>query len=164
MNKLNAIMIMSVFLISGLLADSNTTTKVSTKFQESVLLELYKQLKEADEIIDSSFLPILEKMQKNDGVISVSELKDEFWDDLISQDFIKGMQSNPILKKWIQYEMSDDELDKLLADTTEKLKKAKQYQKEAEQYQKIGEEADKNAKRYKENAERYKKAREKLWG
>jgi len=155
---------MSVFLISGLLADSNTTTKVSTKFQESVLLELYKQLKEADEIIDSSFLPVLEKMQKNDGVISVSELKDEFWDDLISQDFIKGMQSNPILKKWIQYEMSDDELDKLLADTTESLKKAEQYQKEAEQYQKeaeqyqkIGEEADKNA-------ERYKKAREKLWG
>lgn len=117
MKKVKIITLLSFFCMFSmtLWADNNTS---QVDFNKQVITALYTQLKKADSDVDSSILPDLQNMQ-SDGVISIKELQEEFWEDLISPEFISEMHENSFLDKGIQYaDISNQEaIDKFLAET-----------------------------------------------
>jgi len=109
----------------------NDSTDVnSEKFKNAVILELYKQLSEADSDIDSNIISDLEEMQNN-WWISTAKLKEEFWDELINPVFIGEMKDNSFLNKWVQYEnISQEAIDAFLAQTSKTLSETRKISKE----------------------------------
>jgi len=152
------LVLLPLFLNVGY-ADSNVKTKkIFTKSQKSVHAELFKKLRKADSDIDRYvFDEFVEKATSAewDNLISISELKEYFWEEIITPKFLEEIHDNPILSNWLEKVSDVDDISKLLKEIVDGQEEVARIKAEAD---KAWKEADKAWKR----ADSYKKSRKAL--